>query len=112
MGDKTENTRWLVFRRITSFNFSYDNDEGTWDELAERRLFKKILEHKPAGTDLCDHLLNIESGIKSSPVMSFHSGPLKHYHLAMLHKLMNNVYEDEDTDFEDLLTPSEFLGLF
>lgn len=35
------------------------------------------------------------------------SGVSKHFHMGCLVDYMNNVYEDEDTDFEDVLTSED-----
>lgn len=61
-------------------------NETSWCQLSEMRLFKKILEHKPAGIS-------------------------RHFHLSCLTDLMNNVYEDEDTDFEDVLSDEDMQKL-
>ncbi|KHN80042.1 hypothetical protein Tcan_15929 [Toxocara canis] len=61
-------------------------EETGWCQLSEMRLFKKILEHKPAGIS-------------------------RHFHLSCLTDLMNNVYEDEDTDFEDVLSDDDLRKL-
>ncbi|MCP9256808.1 hypothetical protein DINM_000025 [Dirofilaria immitis] len=53
-----------------------------WCTDSEIRLFKKLLSHKPAGIS-------------------------KHFHMGCLVDYMNNVYEDEDTDFEDVLTSED-----
>ncbi|VDM20036.1 unnamed protein product [Wuchereria bancrofti] len=53
-----------------------------WCIDSEIRLFKKLLSHKPAGIS-------------------------KHFHMGCLVDYMNNVYEDEDTDFEDVLTSED-----
>lgn len=39
------------------------------------------------------------------------SGISKHFHLGSLVDLMNNVYEDEDTDFEDVLDDDDLQTL-
>lgn len=39
------------------------------------------------------------------------SGVSKHFHMGCLVDYMNNVYEDEDTDFEDVLTSEDLQEL-
>ncbi|VDN03051.1 unnamed protein product [Thelazia callipaeda] len=51
-----------------------------WCTDSEIRLLKKLLIHKPIGV-------------------------AKHFQMACLVDYMNNIYEDEDTDFEDILNP-------
>ncbi|EJD76717.1 hypothetical protein, variant [Loa loa] len=58
------------------------SSSSEWCIDSEIRLFKKLLSHKPAGVS-------------------------KHFHMGCLVDYMNNVYEDEDTDFEDVLTSED-----
>nr|CRZ22788.1 Bm7625 [Brugia malayi] len=58
------------------------SSSSEWCIDSEIRLFKKLLSHKPAGIS-------------------------KHFHMGCLVDYMNNVYEDEDTDFEDVLTSED-----
>ncbi|CAG9529645.1 unnamed protein product [Cercopithifilaria johnstoni] len=58
------------------------SSSSEWCTDSEIRLFKKLLSHKPAGIS-------------------------KHFHMGCLVDYMNNVYEDEDTDFEDVLTSED-----
>lgn len=39
------------------------------------------------------------------------AGISRHFHLSCLTDLMNNVYEDEDTDFEDVLSDEDMQKL-
>ncbi|CAJ0577164.1 unnamed protein product, partial [Mesorhabditis spiculigera] len=57
-----------------------------WCELSEMRLFEKVMEHKPAG-------------------------PMRHFHMCMLYRYMNFIYEDENTDFEYYLTERDLKEL-
>lgn len=60
-------------------------DEGLWEwcQASEMRFFKKLMQHKPAGWT-------------------------RHLQMCQLSDLLNNVYEDEDTDFEDILNEESF----
>uniref|UniRef100_A0A1I7W8J8 MRG domain-containing protein n=1 Tax=Heterorhabditis bacteriophora TaxID=37862 RepID=A0A1I7W8J8_HETBA len=85
---KTEDdVRRELFKPISRASHAqlHSDIPATWCQAAESRLFKKILEHKPAVS--------------------------KHFHLMALTDYMNNIYEDEDTDFEDVLSPEDLKRL-
>uniref|UniRef100_A0A914UMA6 Uncharacterized protein n=1 Tax=Plectus sambesii TaxID=2011161 RepID=A0A914UMA6_9BILA len=53
-----------------------------WSPLAERRLFKQLLDHKPAGVS-------------------------KRFQMTCLTVQMNHIYDDDDSDIEELLSKDD-----
>ncbi|MFH4974263.1 hypothetical protein AB6A40_000972 [Gnathostoma spinigerum] len=62
------------------------SDDDLWSMDAEDRLLRKLFEHKPVG-------------------------PARHFHMACLVDYMNHIYEDEDIDFEDVLSENDLKRL-
>ncbi|CAI4221571.1 unnamed protein product [Auanema sp. JU1783] len=60
----------------------WEDANPSWCELSEFRLYTKIVEHKPAG--IC-----------------------KQFNVMALVDFMNNIYEDENADFDELLSPDD-----
>uniref|UniRef100_A0A0N5AJV1 Protein LTV1 homolog n=1 Tax=Syphacia muris TaxID=451379 RepID=A0A0N5AJV1_9BILA len=60
-----------------------NGEDGAWCQVSEMRFFKKLMQHKPAGWT-------------------------RHLQMCQLDDLLNNVYENEDTDFEDILNEEDF----
>lgn len=89
MPDSSENVQSaeeetkVVSEKINSKNGESEQPlSSEWCIDSEMRFFKKLISHKPAGVS-------------------------KHFHMMCLVDYMSNVYEDEDTDFEDVLTAAD-----